>query len=95
MAILIAIRSGVPRYRFSKVSLLLNLVYQVTAELTFAKIYQLGLGEWSSFGNGKCASDSEMCVLKNCNIRDNELSSMYIPEGVKVTLYTGKYFSGR
>jgi hypothetical protein len=56
---------------------------------------KLGEGEWSSFGGGECASDSDMCVLKNCAVRDNELSSMYIPEGKKVTLFSGKYFTGK
>ena len=57
---------------------------------------KLGVGEWSSFGEDKeCASDSEMCVLKGCNVREKELSSMYIPEGVKVTLFSGKYFTGK
>ena len=36
-----------------------------------------------------------MCVPGGCKITENTLSSMYIPEGKKVTLYTGKYFEGK
>ena len=56
---------------------------------------KLGKGEWSSFGNGQCDSDTDLCVLSGCKIRDNELSSLYIPAGNKVTLFTGKYFKGK
>jgi hypothetical protein len=56
---------------------------------------KLGTGEWSSFGNGNCDSDTDMCVLGDCKITDKTLSSMYIPQGKSVTLYTGKYFEGQ
>jgi hypothetical protein len=39
--------------------------------------------------------DSEMCVLKRCSIENNQLTSIYIPEGMKVTLFVQQDFRGR
>jgi hypothetical protein len=56
---------------------------------------KLGIGEWAQFGDGVCTSDSDMCVLKRCPIENNQLTSMYIPEGMKVTLFVQQDFKGR
>ena len=59
-------------------------------------VTKLSVGDYayiSRTGQG-VDNDKEMCVEKTCNMRPGQLSSMDVPEGYSVTLYSRDYFKG-
>jgi hypothetical protein len=59
-------------------------------------ITKLSVGEYeylSRSGEG-CDDDKEMCMEATCTMRPGQLSSMDVPAGFQVTLYSGDYFGG-
>ena len=51
-------------------------------------------GEYSSPNWNTCDNDQKMCEVKRCQLRQNDVSSLYIPAGMKVVLYTKTDFGG-
>ena len=69
------------------------------AAANFDKRYwvtQLSVGDYAKFdSNGKGVdNDREMCVEKTCKMRPGQLSSMDVPSGLQVTLYSRDSFRG-
>lgn len=59
-------------------------------------VTKLSVGDYayiSRDGSG-VDNDKEMCTEKTCNMRPGQLSSMDVPEGFSVTLYSRDYFMG-
>ena len=59
-------------------------------------ITKLSIGEYEYFSrSGKgCDNDKEMCMEATCKMRPRQLSSMDVPAGFQVTLYSRDYFRG-
>ena len=69
------------------------------AAANFDKRYwvtELSVGDYARFSrSGKGVdNDKEMCVEKTCTMRPKQLSSMDVPAGYQVTLYSHDYFKG-
>ncbi len=48
----------------------------------------LGVGAYPRMGGGTCDNDAEKCIIADCGLRNGDLSSMDIPAGVAVTLFS-------
>ena len=71
----------------------------LAAGASFDKRYwitKLSIGEYEYFSrSGKgCDNDKEMCMEATCKMRPRQLSSMDVPAGFQVTLYSRDYFRG-
>ena len=72
---------------------------KLAAGANFDKRYwvtSLSVGDYARFStSGKGVdNDKEMCVEKTCPMRPGQLSSMDVPAGMQVTLYSRNYFRG-
>jgi hypothetical protein len=71
----------------------------LAAGANFDKRYwvtKLSVGDYAYISrSGKGVdNDKEMCVEKTCNMRPRQLSSIDVPQGYQVTLYSRDYFRG-
>eukprot|EP00960_Hanusia_phi_P050765 760407-Hanusia_phi.AAC.2 len=90
-----------PSLRFETSEQLATFRTSEKGEATFAAgCYMSGwktsfsIGRYSEFGGGECDDDLGMCTHLNCPFQPNQLSSMEVPAGLKVTLFSRKYFRG-
>ena len=54
----------------------------------------LGVGKYPRMGGGTCDNDADKCIIANCGLQSGDLSSMDIPAGVSVTLFSRPDFGG-